>query len=120
MQYFDWSYKILETKTFLCYEDKFSIDKILWKKFIFQFIDKEAEKQRIFIKPIKTDSTEVKIELYNFNNTLGLWTTDKFKIWNLDNWDSLYFGIYSKNVWESFRHITICFYSKQITKDGEK
>ena len=113
MEIHDGSDKIIFSRDFNIYENELSLKPIYGFTFEFKF-QKDSTKKTGLIQ-IDSDNSikKITIELINFNNSLGVGTTRKIPVINVDNSDKkVYFSIHVKSLNETtdFLKVSLTFY----------
>ena len=112
IKFYDGDYEIIFSKVFNIYENKLVINPFEGFEITFQFSEDLTKKDTSL--EIKGDDINKKllIRLTNFNNTLGIGTTNKMLILKDDKGKNLFFSLHVKslNTTTSFKQISITFY----------
>jgi len=111
---FDGDYEIIYSNVFNVYQNKLTFRKIDNFEVIFEFIADKSKKHAILEITGDDDSKKVYIKLYNFNNSLGLGTTEPVKFLKTNEGRDILFSIHAKslNQTTTFLQVSITFYLK--------
>lgn len=120
-QAFDGDYEIIFSDVFNVYQNKLLITDII-AGFSFEFnfkVNKEIIGSTVTYSG-DNETKKVTIDLFNFNNSLGVGLTKPFSILNTDDNKEVLFSIHSKSLSETtpFLQVSITFYLKQNESKG--